>query len=442
MSSDTLTTCHAAVIPAKRHSSRCPDKNWLEFAGGASLTDLALASLPGEVFSSVILSTDHPDYHPPLPCEVHRRDASTATVEADVQDLLRGIIEQYRLHDVYVWLLNPTSPFRDRQDFERISRLIEQTDCPAVVSVSPVSPFLWKGDEPMFATSGRRRNTQDAGDEYCVENGMFYVFRGADFLDAGTWYLPGVQRYVQPGVTKAIDIDTPEDFREARSVWAAVHSPGSAMTPASETFQNETLAIEDLIAPPVADHLTLAASHIRRYVLASEGLNVCPSDRVLDASCGKGYGSHLLSLAAGSVVGLDVNPEYLSEARRLFAADNLQFMHYDEYFAERNTPADKLVCIETYEHLPPAELPVFLERLLGALRTGGDAFLTCPLGDDGPSTVNEFHLNEPSLATLHEQFAPRFAMCSFKIARRKDSFGQVGDYCCATLTGYRGDSSR
>ncbi len=446
MSTATATTCHAALIPAKRHSSRCPDKNWRAFSGDGSLTDLVLSGVPSDLFAQVILSTDRPEYEPPVACEVHRRDATLATVEADVQDVVRQVIEQYGLHDSYVWLLNPTSPFRAREDFERIAELIDRTGCPAVVSVTPVGPYVWQGDRPMFTTSGRRTNTQDAVDRYFVENGMFYVFRAADFMERGTWYLPGVRRYVQQGLASSIDIDTPEDFREAQALWRSrrgrdEEAAPPALSPAVETIRNETLAVEELIAPPVAPHLTLLAGHVGRYALAAEALGIHGAHTVLDASCGQGYGSYLLARQAGRVVGLDVNPQYLEVADRCFTADNLTFQTYQAYFDGPHDPVDKLVCIETYEHLPVEEVRAFWHRLLGALAPGGDAFVTCPLGDDGPSAANPHHLNEPRIETLHRHLAGRFANATYRIAQRTDSYGQTGEYVCATLSGYSGDAA-
>jgi CMP-N-acetylneuraminic acid synthetase len=439
MTTATATALHTAVIPAKRHSSRCPDKNWRDFADGMNLTDLALASVPRDLFGGIIVSTDRPDYQPARSCQVHVRDAAYATVDSDVQDLLSVLIDEYNLGDSYVWLLNPTSPFRDADDFERIADLIERTGCPSVVSVTPVSPFWWKGDQPMFPTAGRRMNTQDSPEPCFVENGMFYVFRGDLFREHGTWYLPGVQRYVQAGLAKTIDIDTPADFDEAATIWATLRH--GAASGAGLVGQDETLEIRRLIKPPLAANLTLLANHIRRYVQAAEALELSKDHRVLDASCGQGYGSFLLAQQAGEAVGLDVNQEYLTIATREFAVDNLCFATYDYFFSGQPALADKIVCIETYEHLSGRAQRPFVDRLLSGLRPGGDLFITTPLGNDGPSAVNPHHLHEPSLASLKAVFSPRFAKADYRVAPRVDSYGQSCDFCCAVLTGYEGGST-
>lgn len=436
--STARTITHVALVPAKRHSSRCPDKNWSPFGGGMNLVEWTLASIPQETLRRTILSTDRDDYLPVSNCEVHRRDPSLATVAADVQDVVRAVIEQYGLHDDYIWLLNPTAPFRRGEDYRRIAALIETWGCPAVVSVSPLGPFVWRNDQPMFPTTGRRINTQDARETFAVENGAFYVFHGGTFLKQGTWYLPGMRRYEQQDAVSRVDIDTPADFDEARRLAMAMR--GEIAAPAlAETLRNETLRIDAIIAPPVAAHVELLANHIGRYLDARRCLRITARDRVLDASCGMGYGSHLLARDAAGVTGLDVDPDYLTVARHLFATPNVTFDLYDTFFSEPREPYDKLVCIETYEHVPREGNAALLNRLLSCLVRGGDMFLTVPLGDDGPSEVNPFHVNEPRLATIHQQFGGRFSDLSYRIARRRDSFDRTGPYACVTLTGYRGD---
>ena len=434
---------HVAVIPAKAHSSRCPEKNWKPFADGPNLTQRTLAGVPQDVCGTVIVSTDRDDFTPSQPCTLHRRDASLATVQADVHDLLRVLIDAYALHDAYVWLLNPTSPFRDRVDFESVRRLIADTGCSAVVSVTPIGPYVWRDDERLFKTNGQRVNTQDAKEQYFAENGMFYVFRADAFLEHGTWYLPGVQRYVQDDIAKRVDIDTPEDYEAAERLWCALRNGHGRSTSGGrkvETLKNETLAIESIVAAPLREHVTLLSSHFRRYEIAADRLRIGPQDRVLDASCGKGYGSYLLAQRAGLVIGLDIAPDHLNVAEAAFGGSNVTFTSYDAYFVQQPPPADKLVSIETYEHMPPPETERFVARLLRALRVGGDAFFTFPLGEDGPSSVNPYHLNEPRLEAAHQLLTSRFRAADYDVVTRRDSFGQLTRFCCATLLGHQGDS--
>ena len=213
---------HMALIPAKAYSSRCPDKNWREFFMGAHLVSYVLERLPQGLFSRIIVSTDKPDFLSPAGVTLHKRDPFFATVASPVNDLISRIIEESQLPDhAYLWLLNPTSPFREEADFQKISEMIENENPDSVVSVCSVNPFLWKNAKPMFKTSYPRINTQDNPEEYALENGQFYVFKAGFFRQTQTWYSEKTLLYRQNSLGHRIDIDTENDFAEAQN-WAGV----------------------------------------------------------------------------------------------------------------------------------------------------------------------------------------------------------------------------
>jgi SAM-dependent methyltransferase len=71
--------------------------------------------------------------------------------------------------------------------------------------------------------------------------------------------------------------------------------------------------------------------------------------RVIDMACGEGYGADVLARTAGSVVGVDANPEAHEHARLRYRRPNLRFAReLVETFAE---PADAVVFLQTIEHL-------------------------------------------------------------------------------------------
>lgn len=108
--------------------------------------------------------------------------------------------------------------------------------------------------------------------------------------------------------------------------------------------------------------------HLIRYVFA---LQYCVGKRVLDASCGAGYGSDLLSAVAEIVVGVDVSDEALRYARARYARP--AFVRMDlESPALADDAFDTVVSFETIEHLEDPD------RFLGAVRrslTHGGIFI-------------------------------------------------------------------
>jgi CMP-N-acetylneuraminic acid synthetase len=210
---------HFALIPAKNVSRRCLNKNWRNFIASKSLVDFTLGTIPDGIFSKVIVSTDKADYRPPEGIFLHRRDKKLAGKNSCVTDLIDLIIRTYLFQDNdYLWLLNPTSPFRSEDDYFRIKDIIESERPPGLVSAFRIISYIWKNGAPLFCTRGRRRNTEDFKDMYAVENGMFYVMKAGYFREKRSWYGRSTKLYCQDKIWAAMDIDTEDDFIQAQSV--------------------------------------------------------------------------------------------------------------------------------------------------------------------------------------------------------------------------------
>ena len=195
----------------------------------------------------------------------------------------------------------------------------------------------------------------------------------------------------------------------------------------------ETSLITDYICESVPDNLLKISNHIKRYHRGIEELKVNHSDTIIDASCGYGCGSYLLANKAHFVVGLDINQTYLNKAKELFQRDNLIFAGYKDYDRLPFRKVDKIFCLETFEHIEKTDFGNFFELLLKHLHVGGSMFLTTQLGNNEPGKYNKYHVNEPSLDTLFNLFAPYFSDIKFQINRYKNEFGCFSNECQLTM---------
>jgi 2-polyprenyl-3-methyl-5-hydroxy-6-metoxy-1,4-benzoquinol methylase len=98
--------------------------------------------------------------------------------------------------------------------------------------------------------------------------------------------------------------------------------------------------------------------------------------RVMDMACGEGYGSAVLARGAGSVVGVDANPEAFEHARLRYTTDNLRFERgLVETHGETET-FDAVVFLQTIEHVQD---PVaVLSHLRSLLAPGGAVYVSTP----------------------------------------------------------------
>lgn len=121
-----------------------------------------------------------------------------------------------------------------------------------------------------------------------------------------------------------------------------------------------------------------AAIHLCRYSLAQR---LCAGKRVLDISCGEGYGSSFLATkwGAAEVHGVDISEEAIGRARENFADARITFhCRPAEEVEALFAPAtfDLIVCLETMEHV--ADARALLASLRRLVKPGGTLILSCP----------------------------------------------------------------
>jgi len=129
-------------------------------------------------------------------------------------------------------------------------------------------------------------------------------------------------------------------------------------------------------------------AHLMRYFIARGFIE--PNDEVLDACCGTGYGSQLLSTHCQKITGIDYNDDAiaLAEDRKI---KNAFFILDDIDNLERyDLNVDVTVCLETLEHLRNPQK--FVETI--AKITKRLIIFSVPFETDEEKVQNEWHLNQ------------------------------------------------
>ncbi|MFC1964477.1 class I SAM-dependent methyltransferase [Chloroflexota bacterium] len=133
--------------------------------------------------------------------------------------------------------------------------------------------------------------------------------------------------------------------------------------------------------------------HIYRYHLAKR---YCHNKRVLDAGCGYGYGSFMLSSVSEKVVGIDISEEAIQIAKKRYSNPNVEFLLMNTKEMNFNNQFDVIIAFEHIEHLRDPGL--FLSKACLYLEPGGIFIVSTPnkiyTGD------NPYHFKEYS----HKQF--------------------------------------
>ncbi len=135
--------------------------------------------------------------------------------------------------------------------------------------------------------------------------------------------------------------------------------------------------------------------HVHRYAFA---VPFAKGKRVLDAACGEGYGSALLSRTASSVLGVDIDQKTIEHARRRYSTSgNLSFEQADVTALHELPDAafDLITCFETLEHVEAQE--ALIGGFVRLLAPGGVMLVSSPDKaeySDRRGFDNEFHVRE------------------------------------------------
>ena len=133
--------------------------------------------------------------------------------------------------------------------------------------------------------------------------------------------------------------------------------------------------------------------HYHRYAFAK---NLVSGKNILDAACGEGYGSHLLSSYANKVTGLDIDIKAISHAQNRYKQSNLDFVIGScAQLPFKDNSFDLVVSFETLEHLEQQE--EMLSEFNRVLTSDGVLIISTPDKkhySDATGFVNEFHVKE------------------------------------------------
>lgn len=184
-------------------------------------------------------------------------------------------------------------------------------------------------------------------------------------------------------------------------------------------FQYQTgLQFDDDCRPErmiVFDPQKAPIDHRKRYEFALS--NISPSDVILDAACGVGYGTFLLASKCKSATGLDISTPSIAFAKRIFNAANLNFdvANLLELDDSKYPRFDAIVSFETIEHVPNHKLVIKTFRKM--LKTGGKLICSVPNQNVVPFTkeTHPFHVRHFTPEQITEDL-------------KQNSFGKIEIY--------------
>ncbi|MFL1676645.1 class I SAM-dependent methyltransferase [Paenibacillus dendritiformis] len=147
---------------------------------------------------------------------------------------------------------------------------------------------------------------------------------------------------------------------------------------------------------PSYDGVEIETEHVHRYKIVAKNLE---NLRVLDAGCGTGYGSFILSQVAESVVGIDISDETITWCEEHYGTQkNLSFIQASlEKLPFPDSEFDCIVNLEVIEHVDEKVQNAFLKEAKRVLKPSGFLIISTPnktVYTDKSGYHNPFHIHE------------------------------------------------
>lgn len=140
-------------------------------------------------------------------------------------------------------------------------------------------------------------------------------------------------------------------------------------------------------------------THINRYLLARKYLKA--KYKILDASCGSGYGTEILARGLNHVIGVDISQEAIEYAKKHHNKENIEYRLADLEQPLDFPPKtfDAVISFETLEHIENRQL--LLREFQRVLKNGGFLIISTPnkeltskIGAENPYHKKELYKKE------------------------------------------------
>lgn len=217
------------IIPARKNSRRLKNKNKLLLNGKPLILYTMEVAQESGVFNRIVVSSDDEEilvmaYEMGL--MIHKRPAALAKSHVELKSVCRFVFKAIDALPGEFAVLSPTNPFRTAEDIRNCHNLLRNSDANYVISVRKAcKPPQWalkrtgKYIKPYWGIE-YFKNAQELEKLYYPDGSIIFV-KTPNFLSNFDKAFYG-DRAIPYIMNRSIDIDTEEDFIEARRLMNAI----------------------------------------------------------------------------------------------------------------------------------------------------------------------------------------------------------------------------
>ena len=205
-----------AFIPARGGSKSIKGKNIKSFFGKPLIHWNIIELLGIDAIDEIIIATDSEEIARVAAIsekvKIYTRSAENAKDGSSTESVMLEYIERQKLDEnVRFILVQATSPFTMRKDFEEGIALYESKEIDSVLAIVPFKRLVWSEEKkPLTFELDKRQRRQDF-DTYYLENGAFYINSVKNIVENKSRISGKFGFHVMPEYT-ALEMDEPLDW--------------------------------------------------------------------------------------------------------------------------------------------------------------------------------------------------------------------------------------
>lgn len=182
---------HIAIVPARAGSKAVKNKNILTLNNKTLIRIAVEGAINSRVFDSVIVTSDYPKQRlgldnmvgwPATKLMVINRPEHLCTDEAEMVGVIKHVISEIGNAYTWIWLLQPSSPFRSQEDYREIKRVLDTGNWECIIAVKPVKEhsnrmYTMGPDGELFPLRFANFNNRETLLHEFFRSGNFYVMK-------------------------------------------------------------------------------------------------------------------------------------------------------------------------------------------------------------------------------------------------------------------------
>ena len=213
------------LIPARGGSKSIPLKNIKILDGKPLIYYSIISAIKSKIFNYIVVSTDNKKIKNKCnkfkKIKVLDRHKNISDDKSSTEDVVKDVLikmkKNFNYYPDYIFILEPTSPFRSIQTILKAKKIIKSKKINSLITVKEIGHIPGKIKNNKFYYNEKRINRRQERESYYEESSTLYCVKSKYFQSTNNIVSKNPCCFMVEK-TEAIDINTNEDFLLASKI--------------------------------------------------------------------------------------------------------------------------------------------------------------------------------------------------------------------------------